>query len=84
MASDCHRGRRHDRREPGRARCDGRLLTALRVLAADGDVVMALREVDRAAAQQAALEKIMLQAGGIAGEGSIGSPSPRSGEEVPA
>src|SRR5205085_6961711 len=38
-------------------------------------------EVDRAAAQQAALEKIMLQAGGIAGEGSIGSPSPRSGEE---
>ena len=41
-------------------------------------------EVERAAAQQAALEKIMLQAGGIAGEGSIGSPSPRSGEEVPA
>jgi len=41
-------------------------------------------EVDRAASRHAALEKIMLRAGGIAGEGSIGSPSPRSGAEVPA
>ena len=41
-------------------------------------------EIDRAASRHAALEKIMLRAGGIAGEGSIGSPSPRSGAEVPA
>ena len=41
-------------------------------------------EVDRAASRHAALEKIMLRAGGITGEGSIGSPSPRSGAEVPA
>jgi len=31
-------------------------------------------EVDRAAAHQAKLEKLMVEAGGIAGPGSIGGP----------
>jgi hypothetical protein len=33
-------------------------------------------EVDRAAAHQARLEKLMLEAGGIAGPGSIGAVTP--------
>jgi hypothetical protein len=41
-------------------------------------------EVDRAASHQAGLERIMLRAGGIAGPGSIGSPLPRSDNEIPA
>jgi hypothetical protein len=40
-------------------------------------------EVDRAAAHQSALEKIMLHAGGIAGAASIGGPSAGPGEAGP-
>src|SRR5207253_11016886 len=40
-------------------------------------------EVERAAAHQARLEKIMLRSGGIAGPGSIGSEPETKAEEVP-
>jgi hypothetical protein len=40
-------------------------------------------EVERAASHQSALEKIMLRAGGIAGEGSIGGALPGTGEAGP-
>jgi hypothetical protein len=41
-------------------------------------------EVERAAAHQARLETVMVRAGGIAGSGSIGNPSPASRADVPA
>ena len=41
-------------------------------------------EVERAATHQARLETLMVRAGGIAGSGSIGSPSQPSRADVPA